>query len=333
MRLKLILAAVLLGGVALAQGSLPEPEGGARIYVVRPGDSLWNISNRFFDNPLFWPRLWELNPFIDNPNFIYPGEPLTLKPGLPDLPVVKIEPGVKTASLKLTEPPLPLFFYSRGGHEGFISPDELRHTGTVLSSEPPKILLGEGDIVYTNVGSEDAAQPGDKFTVFRSSKPIIHPVTGARIGYKVAILGEVEIKEILGERMSAAKITHSYREITRGARVGPVEPFVKEVALRRGSEKADGFVVETLNNTELSGKGDIIYIDVGKKNAVVSGNTFSIFKFPRRVFDPDKGASVILPGAFVGKLVVLNVQEGVSTGIIIQSERQIEKGDVVSLDL
>jgi hypothetical protein len=335
MRLKLILAVVFLGGMALAQ-ELPEPKGGVTIYVIRPGDSLSKVSKRFFNNPLLWPRLWELNPYIDNPNLIYPGDVLSLKPAppkVPTLPVVKITPEVKVKTVKAIEPPPPVFFYSRAGGEGFILPDEWEHMGTIISSEPPKILLDKGDIVYANVGSDDGVQPGDKFTIFRSSKPVLHPLTGRRVGYKVAILGEIEILEVLGKKMSSAKITYSYREITRGARIRPLEPFVKEVVLKKGVQETHGYVVATLNNIELSGRGDIVYIDVGQEEGIVPGNTFSIYKLPRRAFDPDAGGEVVIPGALLGKLVVLNVQKEAATGIIIESARQIERGDVVRLDL
>ena len=332
MRLKLILLVALLGGVALAQGRLPEPKGGVTIYVIRPGDSLWKISKRFFNNPLLWPRLWEINPFIDNPNLIYPGEALSLKSRPPVLPVVKLSPETKLASLGEIVPPPPVFYYSRGGHEGFISPDEWEHMGTVLSSEPPKILLGEGDTVYVNVGWDDAVRAGDKFTLFRTSKDIFHPLTGRKVGYKVAILGEIEISEVLGNKMSSATITNSLREITRGARIRPSEPIVKEITLKKGEDKLEGFVVETLNSTELSGKGDIVYVDVGEEDSVVPGNTFSIYKLPRKTFDPDEGKTVTIPSALVGKIAILNVRQESSTGIILESARQIEKGDMVSLD-
>ncbi len=332
MRLKLILLAVLLGGAALAQSRLPEPKGGVTIYVVRPGDSLWKISKRFFNNPLLWPRLWEINPFIDNPNLIYPGDPISLKSKPPVLPVVKLSPETRLVSLNEIEPPPPVFYYSRGGHEGFISPDEWEHMGTVLSSEPPKILLGEGDTLYVNVGWDDGVRAGDKFTVFRTSKDIFHPLTGRKIGYKVAILGELEISEVLGNKMSSAAITNSFREITRGARIRPSEPVVKEITLKKGADKLEGFVVETLNNIEQSGKGDIVYIDVGEDDAVVPGNTFSIYKLPRKTFDPDQGKTVTIPSTLVGKIAILNVRQEASTGIILESARQIEKGDMVSLD-
>ena len=336
MRLRIILVAFLLSGVAFAQGLLPEPKGGVSIYVVKPGDTLWDISKRFYGNPLLWPRLWELNPFIDNPHLIFPGQTLSLLPSTssePELPVVKITPEMKVNPLEDISAPPPVSFYSRGGQEGFISPDEWEHMGTILSSEPPKILLGQGDIVFTNVGSRDQVQPGDRFTIFRSSKPVLHPYSGKRIGYKVGMMGELEILDVLGKSMSTAKITNSYREITRGARIRPIEPFVKEVVMKKGTERINGVVVESLNEIALVGRGDIIYLDVGSDDSVVPGNTFSIYTIPRSSFDPDAGEDVVIPPSLKGKLVVFDVSKNSSTGLILESSRQIEVGDIVSLDI
>jgi LysM repeat protein len=333
MHFRTILAVFLLTGIALAQGNLPPPKGGTTIYVVEPGDSLWKISGRFFGNPLFWPRLWEINSYIDNPNRIYPGDVIALKAKQPDIPVVKVEPKAHKVSFEDIEPPPPVYYYSQGGSEGFITPDEWEHMGTILTSEPPKILLGEGDIVFTNVGSKNGVDVGDMFTIFRSSKPVFHPITGQQIGYKVQIEGELELMEILGKRKSTAIITSSYLEITRGAKVRPREPFVKEVILRKGTQRVDGFIVDNKNNTELSGKGDIVYIDAGQVNNVVPGNVFSIYTQPRKAHDPDAHKDVIIPGTLIGKIVVLEVKEKSATGIITESSRQIELGDVVSLDI
>lgn len=328
-----IIAIFLLTGMALAQGSLPPPKDGTTIYVVKPGDSLWKISGNFFGNPLFWPRLWELNPNIDDPNLIYPGDVISLKPEQPVLPVVKVEPKAHKVTFDDIEPPPPVFFYSPGGSEGFISPDQWEHMGTILTSEPPKMLLGKGDIVYTNIGTKDGAGTGDRYTIYRTSKPITHPVSGNRIGYKVAVLGELEIIEVLGKNKSTAVITESYQEIMRGARVRPEETFVKEVVMRKGTQRVDGFIVDNKNNVELSGSGDVVYLDVGKRNSVIPGNVFSVYTSPRKAWDPDAGKNVVIPGALIGKIVVLEVGDKTSTGVIIQSSRQIQKGNVVSLDI
>lgn len=333
MYIRLILALLMLTGMAFAKGNPPPSSDVTTIYVVKPGDSLWKLSGKFYGNPLLWPRLWELNPYIDNPSLIYPGDVLSLKSRQPEIPVVKIEPNTHKVSFQDIEPPPPVYYYSRGGTEGFIAPSIWEHMGTILTSEPPKILLGTGDIVFTNVGSKNGVRPGDKFTIFRSSKPSLHPISGRRVGYKVAIQGELEIIEVLGKRKSTAIITASYREITRGARIRPHEPYVKTVVERKGTERVDGFVIDTKNNIELTGRGDIIYLDVGEVHSIIPGNIFSIYTRPRKSYDPDAGKNVTIPGTLIGKVIVLDVQEHTSTGIITQSSRQVALGNIVSLDI
>ena len=46
-------------------------------YVVRQGDTLWDISKRFLNNPYLWPQIWEENKYITDAHWIYPGDPLT----------------------------------------------------------------------------------------------------------------------------------------------------------------------------------------------------------------------------------------------------------------
>lgn len=320
----------LLASLTFAHSYLPPAKDGATLYVVKRGDTLWDISNNFFDNPFLWPRLWEINPYIDNPNNIYPGDTVVLSD---PSTVIKYSPEIKTAGFKKVAPPPPVVYYSRGGSEGFLNKDEWKSIGAVIESEPTvKLLYSVGDSVYVNVGAKDGVRAGDKFTIFRSSKEIFHPYRNGLVGHKVAILGELEITEILGGNKAIAKITNSLREITRGARIRPRESFVKEVVVRRGEQETKGVVVATKNNVQLSGKGDIIYLDVGKKHNVVPGNVFTVTTTPKITFDPDTGRKITLPGADIGKVILLSVSDKTSAALICESKRQIEIGNFVNLD-
>src|SRR5215831_15939758 len=50
-------------------------------YVIVKGDTLWDLSQKFLSNPWYWPKIWSLNPYIENPHWIYPGNKLRIIPG------------------------------------------------------------------------------------------------------------------------------------------------------------------------------------------------------------------------------------------------------------
>ena len=47
-------------------------------YVIKKGDTLWGISERFINDPYYWPNLWANNPEITNPHLIYPGDQIRI---------------------------------------------------------------------------------------------------------------------------------------------------------------------------------------------------------------------------------------------------------------
>ena len=53
-------------------------------YTVEKGDTLWDISDFFLNNPWFWPEIWYINPQVENPHLIYPGENLMIDPSKED---------------------------------------------------------------------------------------------------------------------------------------------------------------------------------------------------------------------------------------------------------
>src|SRR5438270_7462449 len=50
-------------------------------YTIIKGDTLWDLSQKFLNNPWYWPKIWSLNPSIENPHWIYPGNKLRIVPG------------------------------------------------------------------------------------------------------------------------------------------------------------------------------------------------------------------------------------------------------------
>ena len=48
------------------------------VYVVKKGDTLWDISKRFLNNPVRWPEIWASNRHVKNPHWIFPGDRLLM---------------------------------------------------------------------------------------------------------------------------------------------------------------------------------------------------------------------------------------------------------------
>src|SRR6202167_415789 len=80
-------------------------------YVVKRGDTLWGIAKVFLRDPWYWPEIWQVNPQIQNPHLIYPGDTLrlvyvddtariVLQPGLQRGNGARVEPRVRSQPLE-----------------------------------------------------------------------------------------------------------------------------------------------------------------------------------------------------------------------------------------
>ncbi|MEO8195905.1 MAG: LysM peptidoglycan-binding domain-containing protein [Thermoanaerobaculia bacterium] len=56
----------------------PTPPEGAKVHIVVPGDTFWDLAATNLNNPYLWPQIWEKNQYVRDAHWIYPGDPLVL---------------------------------------------------------------------------------------------------------------------------------------------------------------------------------------------------------------------------------------------------------------
>jgi hypothetical protein len=311
-------------------------------YDVVKGDTLWGICEQLYGDPWVWPKVWQLNPHITNPHWIYPGNQLEVyrelpkttvvaKAGEPATPIGEVEPAPTPLVAPPPPPPapaVPTFLYEEIDQVGFITPTPPRGVGRVLSTRDRRDLIGMGDEVYLEM--REPTYVGDRYYVFRSSDLIFHPATGAQAGYLNTILGVLETVQ-LGQDFARARILRAYRTIERGDKLMPYSTSPRELILRYGSTPLEGYIIASEGREAMIGERQIAFIDLGEKDGIEPGNRFVIYRKPTaRNIETGEIKTIMIPQP-IGEILVLAVEESTSAALITSALTELFPGDHVRL--
>lgn len=210
---------------------------------------------------------------------------------------------------------------------GFLSSNDALNTGVIVKGADDKTIFNKGDEVFVLFRGV-TAKVGDRFNVFKVIDEIKHPVTDKKAGVLIDILGSLEVIEIRKDA-AVGRIDKTYKEINTGDRLKSFEPPIKEVEIKKAGKIVYGVVLTGLEKRVDSAKGDIVYIDKGRKNGIEAGNVLSIFRPRKDASHPVTEKDVPLPEKEIGRLVVINAQDDTSSALITQSAESIVAGDWV----
>jgi len=343
------------------------PEDGE--YMVKEGDTLWDITHSFLKDPFKWPDLWKENPYIINPHLIYPGNKIRLyfpkpieaeekakevgveaEPTVPEgLPVEKLQKPEEPAAVVTEEkpdeevvavqiPPVPeeipivvKISSAMMERRGLISDKKKEGVGVIIGAKEEKMLLAENDIVFISIAKGTDVNVGDRFTIFTIVGKVKHPVTRKTVGFLTETLGVVKVTQIDEKGAITAKIEKSYKEILKGSKLIPYEPPVKEVVVKKAEKTIDGLIIESLEGKVGVAENDIVYLDGGKNSGLAVGYTMNIFRPAGKAKDPlsEEKRIITFPHNELGKLVVIAVEDDTATAFITNSRQVIYKGDNV----
>ncbi|MEM7252463.1 MAG: LysM domain-containing protein [Pseudomonadota bacterium] len=273
------------------------------VYVVRKGDTLWDISGRFLTKPWLWPEIWDANPQVRNPHLIYPGDELALvydAQGRPRLrrtkrgrPVVKLSPYARSMGRNDNAiPTIPIDAIAHFlSHPRVVAEDTLEKAPYIVSLGKEHIVAGAGYRVYARGPELDLA---NRFSVYREGSVYRDPDNGDEIlGYEAIHLGDAVVER--GGDPTTMRLVRTTREVLEGDRLLPVQDsFISENFMPRAPERSlKGSVIEVVEGVTQIGQYQVVVLNLGTSDGLAAGHVLEVFQrgatiVDERYPDPDK---------------------------------------------
>jgi LysM repeat protein len=315
----------------------------AEVYVIQPGDTLWDLAQKFLGNPYLWPQLWEQNTYIRDAHWIYPGDPLVVGVKAAEVPAEGAGAAEAAAAAGAV---VPAEGAGEGGAVGALVPigseDDLYCFG-YLGGEDDQPLLTlssaelveyqehfvAGDIVYLSQGAAEGVQAGQEFTIIRPGRNLKHPATGARLGRVMSYLGHLRVL-CTQEHSATAEILSSCDAIPLGSWLAPFEPLPIPMTVLTApadcctepNDLPKGYITYSKDDALSFGQGHVVLLDLGEADQLAPGSICTIYRD-----NPTKG----MPRIVLGEAAVLTTGEHWSTAKIIRSRLPLKVGDRIEV--
>ena len=315
-------------------------------YVVKKGDTLWDISTMFLDDPWLWPEIWYTNPQIENPHLIFPGDIITIfwKDGRPHLqisrggeiyqttlPIQRLSPQVRTTPLTQAIPTIPIDvirpFLS---NTRIIDEDEFEELPYVLRSSDGRLLSGSSNEVYAR-GLEDNGIV--RYNVIRLGDEYIDPETGESLGFEATEVGTAVLQRPGDPATMLLEKTE--RETMRGDRLVPVDDreFDTNFLPAPPDVEVTGQIIDVVDGVSQVGQYQIVTLNRGAEDGLEIGHVLAVYQRGEVVEDNVGGGwmgeEVRLPDERAGVLMIFRTFENVSYGLIMHASSEIHLLDMV----
>lgn len=303
-------------------------------YTIKKGDTLWGLSQKFYNSQWDWPGLWEMNDDIKNPHWITPGKIIQIF--LKDPPslesksatVQKIEEKEEVAIPFKEEPS---FSFSKMDRIGFIKKKAQTSLGTIFKEQENNLMMSTNDIIYIKPSGEGTLVPNRIYHIF-TTDTVKQKVMGKSFkGIKHLIKAQVKILDHKGTYVKGI-ITNTYSAVGKG---DMIMEYYKRNAILTVEDTPDPInagIICSENNTIMINDYQISFINMG--NATVKpGQIYSIFRENKAknhtVWPSKKEASIEIENLKTGKLIVLHTEDIASTVMILSSKYAIHPNDRV----
>lgn len=327
----LCIAFILLLPVAMLAAAEAPDDG----YIVKKGDTLWNISSDKLKDPFSWPIIWKANAGIKDPHWIYPGQKLQIPIESDGAVAAKKEKteeqagsaasnkasGINSKKNKIAKhriEKLPVVkttyivsekVFLEGGYITSVIPGD----GRVVSSPFGKSIMGAGDVVYVDM--KGPAADNETFYILGGPEELRRPGSDMTIGYVLTVKGGLRIA---GKENGNIKgvIERSSIEVKLGdllARYAPVDPPFTPSEERR--PRLSGAIIKIREDRMMAGKPHIVYLDMGSSSGVRVGDLFEVVTERN-------------PHVPVGTIRIISTSQAASAAVVTNTVMEVTLGDL-----
>jgi LysM repeat protein len=312
-------------------------------YTVKRGDTLWDISSVFLRDPWFWPEIWQINPQVENPHLIYPGDVLSLAVGaggdahvfISQYSGARLTPRLRSEQLDGPIDAIPFSaiaaFLSK---PSVLTKEQALRAPHILAFRDGHMIAGNGHEIYV----KDLNAPlNERFSVMNIGEEIYDPETNDVVGYQATFVATAVVNTP-GD-VSKAVLTEGAREATEGDRLisqsGEI-PLTFQPHAPTGD--VTGQIIGTTDRADHIGQYQVVVINRGSRHGVDPGVVLAIDqkgelirdRFSKSPWEKDPlGKEVRLPYERAGTMIVFKVFDRISYGLVIGARGPMRVADRV----
>lgn len=335
-------------------------------YTVVTGDTLWDISGRFLEDPWRWREIWQGNNQITNPDLIYPGDVIRLifvdgKPQLTvnnpntspqltsgllppeikttptnpnkSLKTVKLSPKIYSTPIESSIPAIPLDKINKFLLKNrVVEAEALNLAPHIIAGQDKRVILSAGDFVYAR-GDFDGRKI-DSYGIYRMGQEYIDPDTKEVLGTQALDIGSVNLLSVEGD-IGTFAISRSTLEVRVGDRLLPnAERQITSTFLPiPPKNQVEGEIMAVERGVSQAGKLEILVVNLGDRDQMQRGDLLGIFKRGSKINDrfaqSKTPRSISLPDERAGLVMIFQTFEKMSLAIVLEAEKGVILGDIV----
>lgn len=297
-------------------------------YTVVKGDTLWDISGRFLSRPWLWPEIWQVNPQIENPHLIYPGDRIALAyvDGAPRLQLIR-------ANSRPARQSTPIGTIPTAAIENFlvnpavVSKAELQNSAYVAATQEGRLISSATDHIY----ARGELQGGSRYSIYRPGKALTDPDSKEVLGYEALHVSNASL--VKAGDPAKLIITDSKRETLVGDRLMNNDaPAPVYFTPRAAATDKPGKVISIVDAIARAGSNQVVVLNLGASDGVAEGDTFAVnsnARVVRDVINQSKSEYFTVEGDQSAVVMVFRTFDRISYGLIMSSTRAVKLYDQV----